>query len=84
MKKSIIHLIVFICSTICFAARSRLIYNTGYFCDENNFSPSDIYGGDFYLMLDWAEWALLAIICLFSLIAFICSFSKHKKTKMYL
>lgn len=78
MKKNIIHLIVFICSTVCFAARSRLIYNTGYFCDENNFSPADIYGGNLYLILDWAEWALLAIICLISLVAFIVSFSKRK------
>lgn len=80
MKKvlSIVSLIIFICSTICFAIRTRLIYNVGYFCDEYNFSPADINGGNLYMMLGWAEWALLALICLISLVVFIFSLLKGK------
>ena len=78
MKKNIINLIVFICSTVCFAIKSKLIYNTGYFCDEYNFSPADIYGGNLYLMLNWVEWILLALVCLISLVTLIISLSKNQ------
>lgn len=79
MKKRIIYLITFICSAVCFGIRSKLIYNTGYFCDEYNVSPADIYGGDLYLALDWAEWVLLAILCIIMLICFIVSVKNAKK-----
>lgn len=80
MKKKILNLILLFISAVCFAMDSKLIYNMGYFCDEHNFSPDVIYGGEFYLLLSWAEWALLAIICLILLIGFIISlFKKHKR-----
>lgn len=79
MKKNVINFIVFMISAICFAVRTKLIYNTGYFCDEYNFSPADIYGGSLYLILDWAEWALLAVICVITFIGFIVFIIKSPK-----
>ena len=79
MRKYILNLILFIISAICFGIHSKLMYNTGYFCDDYNLSPDIIYGGNFYLMLNWLEWILLAVICLVLLINFILSLVKHKK-----
>lgn len=79
MKRSIRDIIIFVISAVCFSVRTKLIYNTGYFCDEHNLSPDIIYGGNFYSILDWIEWGLLLIICLISLISFILSLTKYIK-----
>lgn len=79
MKRSIRDIIIFLISAVCFSIRTKLIYNTGYFCDEHNLSPDIIYGGDFYSILDWIEWVLLVGICLISLISFIMSLVKYIK-----
>lgn len=52
MKRSIRDIIIFVISAVCFSVRTKLIYNTGYFCDEHNLSPDIIYGRNFYLILD--------------------------------
>lgn len=79
MKRSIRDIIIFLISAVCFSIRTKLIYNTGYFCDEHNLSPDIIYGGNFYSILDWIEWVLLVGICLISLISFIMSLVKYIK-----
>lgn len=79
MKRSMRDIIIFVISAVCFSVRTKLIYNTGYFCDEHNLSPDIIYGGNFYSILDWIEWGLLLIICLISLISLILSVVKYRK-----
>lgn len=66
MKNKLINLIVFVLSLICLIIETHLFYNVGIFIDEFCTSPDVVYGGDFWVYMDWLKLFLLALIVLLS------------------
>ncbi|MTH08192.1 hypothetical protein GMA43_07445 [Turicibacter sanguinis] len=66
MNIKIITFIIFILSLICLITDMNLFYNLAIFVDEFNTSPDIVYGGDFWLLMNWVKLGLTALIILLS------------------
>lgn len=68
MKKLLTNTIIFISGFVSLIISLILFYRQGIFCDEYNLSPSAVYSGELYNILDWLRLALLAIVIIVSLV----------------
>ena len=66
MNIKLINFLIFVLSLICLIIETNLFYNVGIFVDEFNTSPAVIYGGDFWMQMDWLKLLFLALIVLLS------------------
>ena len=66
MNIKLINFLIFVLSLICLIIETNLFYNVGIFVDEFNTSPDVVYGGDFWMQMDWLKLAFLALIVLLS------------------
>jgi len=53
MKNKLYDILIFIFSMFLFAVKIRSFYYLGYFVDEHNTSPDIVFGGDFWLLVEW-------------------------------
>ena len=60
------YLIIFALSFVCLITERNLFYNVGIFVDEFNLSPDVVYGGEFWLCMDWIKLLFIALIVLLS------------------
>ena len=66
MNTRVISGIIFVLGLICLITDLNLFYNCAIFVDEFNTSPDVVYGGEFWLLMEWATFGFLAIIVLLS------------------
>ncbi|EKY24397.1 hypothetical protein [Clostridium celatum] len=76
MKNKFLNIIIFILSSISLIITLKLFYNIGIYVDEYNTTPSLIYGGEFWLYMDWLRLGISILICVLSAVG-ICK--KEKK-----
>ncbi|WP_201777913.1 hypothetical protein [Ornithinibacillus contaminans] len=65
-ERSGLNIIIFVLSLISLLFSLKLFWNIAIYVDESGSSPSDVYGGDFWLYMAWLRLALLAIITFLS------------------
>jgi hypothetical protein len=68
MKSKFLNTSIFIFSILCLMISGRLIWNLALYVDEHNTSPAEVFGGEFWLYMDWLRTLLLVLIVVFSLI----------------
>ena len=67
MNKKIGSIILFVCCAAAFLISLRQsVYIGGYYADMYATSPTTVYGGNFWLGMDWLRIALLAVATLVS------------------
>lgn len=76
MSNKLISVIIFVLSLICLIIETNLFYNMGIFVDEFNTSFDVVYGGSFWMIMDWLKLAFIALIVLLSGISLFPT--KHK------
>ncbi len=64
MRKKIIDLFILILSLTSLFISLKTFYNLSIYVDEVNTSPSVILGSDFWLLMNWMKFGLLALISL--------------------
>lgn len=64
LKKNLISVVILVLSVVTLYISMRLFWNMGVFVDENNTSPGKVYGGNFWLAMEWLQFLLLAIIAM--------------------
>lgn len=68
-QTKLLKLILLICCTVSFLISLKLFWNLGVFCDEFGTSPDEVYGGDFWLFMDWLRMGLLFLATIGSALA---------------
>ena len=66
MNIKLINYLIYVLSLICLINEANLFYNMGIFVDEFKTSPAVVYGGDFWMQMDWLKLSFLALIVLLS------------------
>jgi len=66
MGKRIISITVFLLSLFSLLISLKLFWNLGIFVDEYGLSPKVVYGGDFWLIMDWLRLLFLLVLCVVS------------------
>lgn len=64
MRKKIIDLFILILSLTSLLISLKTFYNLAIYVDEANTSPSVVLGGNFWLIMNWIKFGLLALISL--------------------
>lgn len=64
MRKKIIDLFILILSLTSLFISLKTFYNLAIYVDEANTSPSVVLGSDFWLLMNWLKFGLLALISL--------------------
>ena len=59
--RKLLNWLIFIGSVVSFLISIKLFWNLGIFVDEYNLSPDKVYGGDFWLYMNWLRIGLLFI-----------------------
>lgn len=67
MKTKIIIGISTALSILCLSISYKLFWNICVFVDESGSSITDLFGGEFWLLMNWLRLGLLAIIIVLSL-----------------
>lgn len=68
MNKKILKISIFILSFVSLIISLKLFWNMGVYVDEYNTTPSIIYGGKFWNLMDWIRLVSNLLICILSLI----------------
>ncbi len=66
MNNKLLNMAIFVLSFICLIISVKLFWNMGIYVDEYNAAPSIVYGGDFWLYMDWLRLGFSAFICILS------------------
>ncbi len=61
-----LNIVIFVLSFISLVISLKLFWNTAVYVDDFGASPTDVYGGDFWLYMAWLHLGLLAIITFIS------------------
>ncbi|KMT21802.1 hypothetical protein [Clostridium cylindrosporum] len=72
MKGKVLSGIIFSLSSISLIISLKLFWNLCIFVDEHGTSPTIVFGGDFWLSMNWLRLGFLFIICILSFIGTFC------------
>lgn len=78
MKSRVVLGVNFILCIVCLFISMKLFWNTGVFVDEYNLSPDIVLGGSVWMLMNWIQIGLIAIISMLTLILFIVNIKKKK------
>lgn len=65
-RNKIINGAIFASSLVCLIISYKLFLNLGIYVDEYNTSPDVVFGGEFWLYMNWLKLGLSMLICVLS------------------
>gem|GEM_PF-1527010 len=83
MKNNLLKASIITANVICLLISLRIFYACGIFADEHNLSTESVFGGSFWLILNWISFASLLINVFLLMITVYITAYKSQSARLY-